>query len=151
MSANYYGSFTQCSATKVGVKVDQDNKFSEVHKTIKDLVPLVNPNDLVVTGWDISDLNLYDSCLRAKVLEPTLLEQLKSQLSEMKPMKSAFTPQFIASNQADRATNILTGTNQEVIQTLRRDIQEFKKTVEQVIVLWTANTEETVEMIPNLA
>lgn len=61
----------------MGVKVTSDNKFSEVHKTIKDLVPLVNPNDLVITGWDISDLNMYDSCLRAKVLEPTLLDQLK--------------------------------------------------------------------------
>jgi myo-inositol-1-phosphate synthase len=35
---------------------------------------LVNPNDLVITGWDISEMNIYDACLRAKVLEPTLLD-----------------------------------------------------------------------------
>jgi myo-inositol-1-phosphate synthase len=68
----------------------------------------------------------------------------------MKPMPAAFTPQFIASNQADRATNILTGSNTEVISKIRHDISEFKKTVDKVIVLWTANTEETVETIPNL-
>lgn len=74
MSANYFGSFTQCSSTKVGVKVTPDNKFSEVHKTIKDLVPMVNPNDIAITGWDISDYDLYESCLRARVLEPHLIE-----------------------------------------------------------------------------
>jgi myo-inositol-1-phosphate synthase len=121
-SANYWGSFTQCSSTKVGVRVTDDNQFSEVHKTIKDLVPLVNPNDLKITGWDISNLNLYDSCKRAKVLEPTLLEQLKPQLQSMSPMKAAFQPEYVASNQADRANNTLTGSNQEVIAQLRKDI-----------------------------
>lgn len=62
------------------MKVTEDNKFSEVYKTIKDLVPMVNPNDIIVTGWDISDLNIYESCKRAQVLEPDLLEQLKEQL-----------------------------------------------------------------------
>jgi myo-inositol-1-phosphate synthase len=71
-SANYFGSFTQSSTTRVGVRL-QDNKLEDVFVTIKDLVPLVNPNDIEITGWDISDLDLYESCKRAQVLEPTLL------------------------------------------------------------------------------
>jgi myo-inositol-1-phosphate synthase len=45
-----------------------------VHKVVKDLIPMVNPVDFEIGGWDISDLNLYESVKRAKVLEPTLIE-----------------------------------------------------------------------------
>jgi myo-inositol-1-phosphate synthase len=45
-----------------------------VHKVVKDLMPMVNPVDFEISGWDISDLNLYESCRRAKVLEPSLIE-----------------------------------------------------------------------------
>jgi myo-inositol-1-phosphate synthase len=34
---------------------------------------MVDPNDIVLTGWDISGLNIYESCKRAKVYEPDLL------------------------------------------------------------------------------
>jgi myo-inositol-1-phosphate synthase len=42
-----------------------EDKLEDVFLAIKDLVPLVNPNDIQITGWDISDLDLYDSCKRA--------------------------------------------------------------------------------------
>jgi len=71
-SANYFGSFTQSSTTRVGIRVQKD-KLEDVFMTIKDLVPLVNPNDIEITGWDISDMDLYDACKRAQVLEPSLL------------------------------------------------------------------------------
>ena len=73
--SNFYGSFTQSATTHVGFKFDQETgHLKDVHKTIKDLLPMVNPVDFEISGWDISDLNLYDSCKRAKVLEPTLIE-----------------------------------------------------------------------------
>jgi myo-inositol-1-phosphate synthase len=56
-------------------------------------------------------------------------------------MKTAFNPEFVAANQSDRVDNVLEGTNQEVIDTLRSQIQEFKAKVDKVIILWTANTE----------
>lgn len=59
---------------------------------------MVNPNDISITGWDISDYDLYESCLRARVLEPHLIEQLKPDLQNMKPMKAAFVPDYVASN-----------------------------------------------------
>ncbi len=62
----------------------------------------------------------------------------------MKPMKAAFIPQYIASNQADRADNILVGTNEEVIEQLRKDMRDFKQKVDKVILIWTANTEESI-------
>jgi myo-inositol-1-phosphate synthase len=37
--------------------------------------------------------------------------------------------------------NVYTGTNQECIDKLRKDIQDMKAKTDKVIVLWTANTE----------
>lgn len=57
--ANYVGSFTQKAAIKVGYRKDQEGRLRDVHKTVRDLVPLVEPNDIEVTGWDISALDLF--------------------------------------------------------------------------------------------
>jgi len=170
-TANWYGSLTQSSVTKIGVEIDDlpaetlqnyhvDNRGNnqqpshpigggkvvrDVFKTVKDLVPLVSTDNLTVTGWDISGMNLYDASYRAKVLEPMLIEQLKDELEAMVPMAAVFNPGYIASNQSDRVDNIFEGTNQECVDKLRADIQNFSKTVDKVIVLWTANTEKFYE------
>lgn len=142
-TSNFYGSLTQCTTTKIGIEFNPETKqVKDVFKTIKDIVPLVNPTELILTGWDISNLNLYDSCYRAQVLEPALIDQLKDDLENMTPLKAVFNPNYIASNQSDRVTNIFSGTNKECVDKLRKDIQEFKKTVEKVVILWTANTEK---------
>lgn len=74
-SANFYGSFTQSATAHVGFKYDDSSKsMQDVHKPVKDLLPMVNPTDFVITGWDISGKNLYDACKRARVLEPDLIE-----------------------------------------------------------------------------
>jgi myo-inositol-1-phosphate synthase len=102
---------------------------------------MVNPIDFEIGGWDISDLNLYESCKRAKVLEPTLLDQLKADLEQIKPLPAVLNPDFIAANQEDRADNDVKGPNQELIDKLRADIRAMKEKVDKVLVLWTANTE----------
>jgi len=72
---------------------------------------MVNPTEFVVGGWDISTTNLYDACKRSMVLEPDLLRQLMSELQAIVPLPAALNGDFIASNQADRANNVLQGTN----------------------------------------
>lgn len=87
---------------------------------------MVNPVDIEITGWDISNKNLFDSCKRAGVLEPDLLNQLKDNLSQIVPLPAAFNPEYVAANQSDRVDNIITGTNSEIIAHIRKDIQDFK-------------------------
>jgi len=61
----------------------------------------------------------------------------------IKPLPSMYFPDFIAANQSDRADNVLTGTKQEQMEAVQKDIRDFKKAnnLDKVIVLWTANTE----------
>jgi len=138
---NYYGSFTQCATAKVGNRF-VDGELKDVFKPVKELVPLVDPNDFIVGGWDISGMNLYEAARRAQVLEPDLVRQMKEELESVVPMKAAFNQEFIASNQADRVDNVIEGTNKEVIEQLKQDIRDFKAKCDKVIVLWTANTEK---------
>lgn len=51
-----------------------------MNKPIKDILPMANPIDFEVSGWDIKGENLYESACRSRVLEPTLLNQLKEDL-----------------------------------------------------------------------
>ena len=105
---------------------------------------MVNPNDLIIDGWDINNANLYDAMLRARVFEPDLISQLKPHMENIVPKPSIYYPDFIASNQGDRANNVLPGNSKwEHLEIIRKDIREFKEKhkLDTVIVLWTANTE----------
>jgi len=148
--ANYYGSFTQCVTTKIGTKmkkVGEELKIEDVYLPIKDLLPMVNPSDVVISGWDISGMNMYDATFRARVLEPDLIKQLKPELSAIKPLPAIFNITYIASNQQDRADNIKKGTNKELVDQVREDIKNFRTAngLDKILVLWTANTEKYYE------
>ena len=62
---------------------------------------MVNPVDFEVTGWDISGKNMFESCKRAGVLEPDLINKLGEPLRAFTPMPAAFNPEFVAANQSD--------------------------------------------------
>jgi len=138
--ADYLGSLTQSSTVPLG----QDANGTTIHIPLKSMLPMVEPNDIVVGGWDISNVNLADAMKRAQVLDYDLQQQLEPHLSQLKPLPSIYYPDFIAANQEDRANNILAGQDkQEHLEIIRRDIRDFKTNsgVDKVIVLWTANTE----------
>lgn len=137
--ANWFGSITQASTVLIGS--DEDGKDCNV--PMKDLVPMVNPDDIIVDGWDISSLNIAEAMQRAQVLDVELQDQLYKDLSALKPRPSIYDPDFIAANQNDRADNLIKGTKFEQYEQLRRDIRDFKQTsgVDKVVILWTANTE----------
>ncbi|KAH0453836.1 hypothetical protein IEQ34_018160 [Dendrobium chrysotoxum] len=104
---------------------------------------LVNPDEIVFGGWDISNLNLADSMTRAKVLDIDLQKQLRPYMESMVPLPGIYDPDFIAANQDSRANNVIKGTKSEQVQQIIKDIREFKENnkVDKVVVLWTANTE----------
>ena len=139
--ANYYGSVTQASTCRLG---GHGPHHQDVYVPFSAMLPMVDPNDLVVGGWDISKHNLADAMKRAKVLEPTLQAQLRPHMEGLVPLPSVYYPDFIAANQEDRADNVLPGEDKQAhLEQIRKDIREFKATngLDKVIVLWTANTE----------
>ncbi|KAM3230476.1 hypothetical protein ACQJBY_060949 [Aegilops geniculata] len=136
--ANYFGSLTQASTIRVG-----SYNGEEIYAPFKSLLPMVNPDDLVFGGWDISSMNLADAMTRAKVLDIDLQKQLRPYMESIVPLPGIYDPDFIAANQGSRANNVIKGTKKEQMEQIIKDIREFKEKnkVDKVVVLWTANTE----------
>ena len=148
--ADYLGSLTQSSTVRLGLDATTGES---VHIPFKSMLPMVEPNDLVIGGWDISSMSLVDSMRRAQVLDIDLQRQLRPHMEALgQPLPSIYSSSFIAANQSDRADNLIPGTKQEQLETLRRHIREFKaaKAVDKVIVLWTANTERYSLITPGI-
>ena len=146
--ANYYGSLVMASTVKLGTDANTGQDFNI---PLHDMLPMVHPNDLVIGGWDISNMNIAAAMDRAQVLEPTLKAQVKKEMSLMKPLPSIYYPDFIAANQGERANNVIPGDKacMEHVDHLRNDIREFKAihALDKVIVLWTANTERYADVL----
>eukprot|EP00475_Leptophrys_vorax_P025073 TRINITY_DN34990_c0_g1_i1.p1 TRINITY_DN34990_c0_g1~~TRINITY_DN34990_c0_g1_i1.p1 ORF type:complete len:511 (-),score=61.61 TRINITY_DN34990_c0_g1_i1:160-1692(-) len=145
--ANYFGSVTQASTVRIG-----SFKGEEVHVPFKSLLPMVDPNDVVFGGWDISGMNLADAMARAKVLDIDLQKQLWSHMKDMSPLPGIYNPDFIAANQEARADNLIKGSKRQQMEQVREDIRRFKESsgVDSVVVLWTANTERYADVLTGL-
>jgi myo-inositol-1-phosphate synthase len=149
MKPNYFGSLTQSTTIRIG----SNSEGKEVHLPFKNILPMVNPNDLVIGGWDINNANLADAMARACVLDYDLQRQVAPEMAKMRPLPSIYYPDFIAANQSDRANHLCNqGHRQKDLEHLRKDIREFKKNnnLDSVIVLWTANTERFTDVRPGL-
>ncbi|KAF2897555.1 hypothetical protein ILUMI_08623 [Ignelater luminosus] len=146
--ANWYGSITQASTMRLGTGPNGEDIFAPLNAVL----PMVHPDDIAIDGWDISGLNIAEAVERACVLEPTIQQQLKPHLAKMKPRPSIYDSDFIAANQAARADNVIKGTKMEQVKRICEDIEDFKCSagVDQVIILWTANTERFSNIIPGV-
>jgi len=114
-------------------------------KLIKDMVPFVKLNQIVVGGWDICEENLYESCKNNRVIDKCLLDQLKNELEMIEPMKSVYYENFIAKNQSERAKNIMKNNNKwDDVLNIVTDINNFKKlnNIDKTIIVWSASTEK---------
>ena len=116
---------------------------AEVHVPFGKILPMVDPNDIVIGGWDISGTDMVQAMERAQVLDYDLQRQVAPYMRDMKPLPTIYEPSYIAANQAERADNVLKGTKRERIEMVRQQMREFKEQngCDSLVVLWTANTE----------
>ena len=127
------GSLTQMGTIRLGKRTDKSSPL------IKDFVPLAKLDDIVFTGWDIFEDNVYESAAHAAVLDKDLLTQLKPYLETIKPMPAVFEQYYV---KRLHGTHVKKGKNKrDLADQLRADIREFKKTVDRVVVIWAASTE----------
>lgn len=134
------GSLTQMGRIRLGKRTDNNSPL------IKEFVPLADLNDVVFTGWDIFEDNVYESAAHAKVLDKEMLEQLKPYLETIKPMPAVFDQFYV---KRLHGTHVKTGKNKmDLANQVRADIQAFKKTVDRVVMIWCGSTEIFLEHTP---
>ena len=127
------GSLPQMGTIRLGKRTDNKSPL------IKDFVPLADLKDVVFTGWDIFEDNVYEAAAHAAVLDKGLLEQLKPYIETIKPLPAVFDTYYV---KRLHGTHVKTGKNKrDLAEQVRADIREFKKTVDRVVIIWCASTE----------
>lgn len=129
------GSLTQMGTIRLGKRTENRNP------KIKDFVPLADLNDIVFGGWDLFEDNAYEAAIKAGVLDKHLIEEFKSELMAIKPMKAVFDPTYIRNL---KAVNIKKATTKmDLALELISDIERFKKenNCSRLVMVWCASTE----------
>ena len=129
------GSLTQMGTLRLGKRTDN----REVN--IKDFVPITELDDLVFGGWDIFEDNCYEAAINAGVIDKELLDQVKDELSSIKPMKAVFDKKFVKKLDGTYVKSVK--GHRARIEALRQDIQNFRKNnnVERLVMVWCGSTE----------
>jgi myo-inositol-1-phosphate synthase len=127
------GSLTQMGTIRLGKRTENKSPL------IKDFAPLADLNDIVFTGWDIFEDNVYESAAHAKVLEKETLDQLKPYLETIKPLPAVFDQFYV---KRLHGTHVKKGKNKkDLADQVRADIQNFRKNVDRVVMIWCGSTE----------
>ncbi len=133
------GSLTQMGTVRLGKRTEGRSP------KINDFVPLAQLNDLVFTGWDIFEDDMYAAAGKAGVLDRSLLEQIKPFLSSIKPRKAVFDKNYVKKLDGP---NVKKGKNKmELAEQVRQDIQDFKRSsgAERLVMIWCGSTETFIE------
>jgi myo-inositol-1-phosphate synthase len=137
--AKPFGSLTQMGTIRLGKRTDARSP------KIKEFVPLAALDDLVFTGWDIFEDDMYTAASKAGVLERDLLDKVKPFLSAIKPRKAVFDHNYVKNLDGP---NVKKGKNKmELAEQVRADIREFKKSsgAARLVTIWCGSTETFIE------
>jgi myo-inositol-1-phosphate synthase len=128
------GALTQMGNIRLGKRTE------DRYPKIKEFVPLADLNDIVWGGWDVYSDNVYEAAVNAEVLEPRLLESVKTELEAIKPMKAAFDKNYAKNLDG---THVKTGTRLDMANELIEDIKNFQEQngLDRIVVLWCGSTE----------
>ena len=86
------------SLTQLGTYLRLGKRTDGRSPKINEFVPLAGLEDLVFGGWDIYEDSAYESAVKAKVLETSLLQQLREPLEAIRPMKAVSIPSIFAAS-----------------------------------------------------
>jgi myo-inositol-1-phosphate synthase len=129
------GSLTQMGTIRLGRRTEGRSP------KIKEFLPLAALDDIVFTGWDIFEDDMYSAASKAGVLERSLLDQIKPFLETVKPRTAVFDRNYVKKLDGP---NVKKGKNKmELAEQLRADIRDFKKTsgADRLITIWCGSTE----------
>src|SRR6185312_7235681 len=129
------GSMTQMGTVRLGKRTE-----SRTPK-VKDFVPLAGLKDLVFTGWDIFEDDMYTAASKAGVLEKTLLDKIKPFLQSVKPRKAVFDRHYVKKLDGKHVKK--GKSKMDLAEQVRADIREFKKSsgADRLVMIWCGSTE----------
>jgi len=136
------GSLTQMGTIRLGKRTENRTP------PVKDFVPLASLGDLVFGGWDIFEDDCYEAARHAGVLEASLLEKVRPELSAVKPWTAVFDRQYV--KRLD-GPNVKKGkSKKDLAEQLRADIRRFKADhgLDRMVMVWCGSTEVFMTQAP---
>jgi len=129
------GSLTQMGTIRLGKRTE--GRTPKIH----DFVPLAKLDDLVFAGWDIFTDNAYEAALNAKVLERTLLDQVREPLEAIRPMQAVFDHEYVRRLNGPNVKS--QGSKMAKAEMLMDDIRQFRDRTgaARLVMIWCASTE----------
>ncbi|WP_026768399.1 inositol-3-phosphate synthase [Asinibacterium sp. OR53] len=133
------GALTQMGNIRLGKRTE--NRYP----LIKDFVPLANLQDVVFGGWDVYGDNVYEAAMKAKVLEPALLQAIKPELEAIVPMKAVFDKSYVKNLDGHNIKEA--PTKYDLAKAVAADIEQFSKAngCNRVVLVWCGSTEKYIE------
>ncbi|MGH7459694.1 MAG: inositol-3-phosphate synthase, partial [Longimicrobiales bacterium] len=129
------GSLTQLGHIRLGKRTDNRNPM------VKELVPLVELDQIVFGGWDPIPDNAYESARNAKVLSNEDLEPISGFLQTVAPMPAVFDRNYVRKLDGP---NVKKGrSKRDLAEQLRQDIRNFKDSnkCDRLVIVWCGSTE----------
>jgi myo-inositol-1-phosphate synthase len=127
------GSVTQMGTIRLGKRTDNRTPL------IKEFLPIAPLENLVFTGWDIFEDNVFQAASTAQVLAKDQLESIRPFLESIHPMPAVFDQHYVKRLQGK---NVKKGKNKrDLAEQLRADIREFKKKTDRQVMIWCGSTE----------
>src|SRR5262249_43875765 len=113
------GSLTQMGTVRLGKRTEGRSPL------IREFVPLASLDDIVFGGWDIFEDNSYEAAKTAGVLDRELLDQIRPELEQIKPMPAVFDRRYV--KRLD-GPNVKKGkTKKDLADALIDDMRRFKQ------------------------
>ena len=129
------GSLTQLAHIRLGKRTEDRNPL------IREFVPLAPIENLVFGGWDPIPDNVYETAVKAGVLERAHIDPLHDFLSDIAPMPAVFDQNYV---RRIEGTHVKRGGNKyELGEQLREDIRNFKAAhgCDRAVMVWCGSTE----------
>jgi len=130
-----FGSLTQMGTIRIGKRTEGRSPL------IKEFVPLSGLSDLVFTGWDPYEDDMYTAAGKAGVLEHDLLDQIRPFLSSLKPRPAVFDRNYVKNLDG---RHVKKGkTKMDLAEQVRADIRDFKQSsgASRLVTIWCGSTE----------
>ncbi len=133
------GALTQMGNIRLGKRTE--NRYP----LIKDFVPLAPLENIVFGGWDVYADNVYEAASKAKVLEPLLLQSIKTELEAIVPMKAVFDKTYIKNLDGENVKKA--ATKYELAMAVMDDIENFRDANDcnRVVIVWCGSTEKYIQ------
>ncbi len=136
------GSVTQMGTIRLGPRTEGRTPL------IREFVPLVPLEGLSFAAWDVFEDDAWTAAKKAGVLEPALLDELRDELSAIRPMPAVFDREFV--RKLDGPFVKSGASKMDLADRLVEDIERARESAKsrRAVMIWCGSTETFLEEAP---